>query len=88
MNIFSFRAESLPDVSEFQKLCHAAGLALTWHEQPYISYPDTAVEVHTDASLQTLQGLMRRVEDGHVMLQTLRQCPLSENSFERDVDLK
>jgi hypothetical protein len=50
-------------------------------------FSDVEVEMHTDASLDSLRGLIRQVTDGHVMLQTLRQVPLQDNSLERDYDM-
>ena len=46
------------------------------------------VEIRTDANLEQLQEALRSVEDAHVMLQTLRQVPLAENSLRRDYDIR
>lgn len=31
-------------------------------------------------------GIMRQLVDGHVMIETLRECPLAENSLEREYE--
>lgn len=92
MTIYSFRAECLDDIKEFQRQCVVAGLAISMRVKTGIlNMPeppsDPEVEMESAVSLETLQGVMRQVVDGHVMLQTLRACPLSDNTLERDYDL-
>lgn len=85
MKTFSFRAECLEDVRRFQCACLSSRLVVVI---PNKLVPDVDVEVRADASLESLRNAMRRVVDGHVMLQTLRECPLSENPLERNYDLR
>lgn len=92
MHTYSFRAECLDDVKNFQRVCAIAGIAATFRVEPGVfqmpeppSGPE--VQMETDVPLEQLRVVMRQVVDGHVMLQTLRACPLSENSLERDYDL-
>ncbi|NNM56499.1 hypothetical protein [Acidocella sp.] len=84
--IFSFRAECRQDVSEFERRCHIAGLQplLTIHKVE--NYPDVHIEMRTVASIEKLKTIMRRVIDSHVMIETLRECPLAENSLEREYE--
>jgi hypothetical protein len=42
----------------------------------------TSVEFQTGASLSDLHEILRKLEGTETMLQTLRPCPLSENSLE------
>ena len=46
------------------------------------------VEFESTASLEEVRNVMRLVEDGHVMLQTLRPIPLNENSLDRDTSVE
>ncbi|AXK38526.1 hypothetical protein [Crenobacter cavernae] len=87
MAIYSFRAECQADVKRFHQECLKVGLITALQAKPDDQFPDVEVELQTDASLEALRNVMRRVVDGHVMLQTLRECPLAENSLERDYDL-
>lgn len=83
MAIFSFRAECFHDVQE--ALAHVRDFPVS---EMRIIFPDgfldTKVELTADTDLETVMAALRAVPDGHVMVQTVRQCPLSENSFERD----
>ncbi len=38
--------------------------------------------------IETLLNLIRHIDDGHVMLQTLRACHFGDSSFERDYTLE
>ncbi len=85
MTIFSFRAECQRDVEKLTAVGKAAGIKVAFrnvkHELPF---PDVDVEIESQWSLEDLMNLMRSVVDGHVMRQTLRPVPLTENSLERD----
>lgn len=87
MKTYSFRAECLEDVKRFHGECLKAGLIAELQAKPDDQFPDVDVELYTGASLENLRNVMRQVIDGHVMLQTLRECPLAENPLERDYDL-
>ncbi|MCC7684830.1 hypothetical protein [Janthinobacterium sp. FW305-128] len=87
MTFFSFRAECPSDVKHFQDTCAAAGITIALAAFPDDEFPDVEIEMESAASLETLRNAMREVVDGHVMLQTLRDCRLTENSLERDYDL-
>ncbi|WP_227893784.1 hypothetical protein [Burkholderia vietnamiensis] len=82
---FSFRAECRHDVELFQAECVAAGIEARWELHPDgEGLPDVEVELESGASLDDLHAVVRRVADGHVMLQTLRPCRLAENSLSRN----
>lgn len=82
---FSFRAECAADVDRFQRECARDGIVATFRQVPdKDGLPDVDVEVTSHAKLADLRGAVRRLVDGHVMLETLRECPLAENSLERD----
>ena len=80
---YSFRAECALDVSALQAECEKAKLSTFVHITPDEVFPDVEVELEADTDLEHLRSLMHRVQDGHVMVQTLRECPLKENSLER-----
>lgn len=88
MAFFSFRAECPIDVARFKDACLKAAVTTSLSERPDGEFPDVEVELESPASLRTLQDVMRGVEDGHVMLQTLRECRLKDNTLERDYDLE
>lgn len=87
MTTFSFRAECQHDVDKLlNQFCHS-GLITSINTKQVDQFSDVIVEFEVSANLETIRGLMRNVIDGHVMLQTLRECLLSKNSLERDFDL-
>lgn len=88
MAFFSFRAECPIDVQLFQSACANASLTVLLTNYPDGEFPDVDVEMESAASLETLRDVMRGVEDGHVMLQTLRECCLEDNSLSRDYELE
>lgn len=88
MAVFSFRAECESDVERFKSAALDAGFDFDCSMERYrlngVRVPDVRVEVQSRASLSELRSVLREVEDGHVMLETLRQCAMAENSMERD----
>lgn len=87
LNTFSFRAECHEDVMKvlWAMKCHGFGFLGTI-DQITAGLPDFAVEAKVEATLDQLLEIMRKIEDSHVMLQTLRQLPLGLNSLERDCE--
>ena len=81
---YSFRAECALDVSALQTECERAKLSTFAHITPDEVFPDVEVELEADTDLEHLRSLMRKVQDGHVMVETLRECPLKENSLQRE----
>lgn len=88
MAFFSFRAECPADVTEFKSACVAVGVTASLTEQPDAELPDVAVELEASVTLGALRDVMRSVVDGHLMLQTLRECRLKDNTLERDYELE
>ena len=86
---FSFRAECSRDLNAFIQQAVDADIDLDIR-QITVTDPinEPHVEFRTDVSLKLLRNLLRTITDSHVMLQTLREEPLSENSLERDYDLE
>lgn len=66
---------------------YKGGLYLEMERVPYSEGGEVVGEFKSTMSLEELRDALRELEDSHVMLQTLRQCPLAENSQERDYDL-
>jgi hypothetical protein len=84
MKYFSFRAERLSDIERFRAECLSSGLVVSLMEFPGDESDDVRVELQTKAPFMGLLDAARRVPDGHIIFQTLRECRLSENSLERD----
>lgn len=88
MTFFSFRAECPADVSEFQAACATAGVTTSLTAKPDSEFPDVEIELEASVTLEVLRGVMRKVVDGHVMLQTLKACRLKDNTLARDYELE
>lgn len=82
-HIYRFRAECQPDVDDLRSLLGKGFDKITIINSP--PFPDVEVELETKLSLEELRAVMRRVVDGHVMVQTV--APLDEYTGERDYDL-
>lgn len=87
--VYSFRAEAQCDVI---RLLHLLDVE---HDQRFdVERWQLAdmfggdVEIRAQIELEELRALMRRVPDGHVMLQTLHDIPLRHNTLERNRDLR
>lgn len=85
---FSFRAECPSDVERLKNECNSAGITVSLSVHPYPDFPDVDVELESSSSLGILRDQMSKVVDGHVMVQTLRECRLKDNSLERDYKLE
>lgn len=88
---YSFRAECCVDSDDFIRQAILAGIPLSIRQVVPLfdwSAPDIKVEFATTASLEELRNIMRKVPDGHVMLQTLSPAVLAGNRLERDYDLE
>lgn len=90
MNTFSFRAEFVNDVFTFLREIHHIPGAIT-EQYRYVIHGDQLgegeVELKVNATLEQLMDTLRGIEDSHVMLQTIKQCPLAENNCERNYDI-
>lgn len=81
--VYRFRAECNHDVQEFLKIAGKNIMEITVTRG---SLPDTYVEFTSTMSLEKIRKSMRKVVDGHVMLQTVA---LKEDyTGERDYDLE
>lgn len=85
MNTFSFRAECQVDVDCFLQKSSDSNIKVTVTKtvKDTNGFPDVEIEFQSEAKLEDLIKVMQDVEDGHVMYQTLRQVPLSENNLQR-----
>ena len=81
--IYRFRAECQPDVDNLRSLLGGHFDKITIINSP--PFPDVEVELETDLLLEELRAVMRRVVDGHVMVQTV--ASRDEYTGERDYDL-
>jgi hypothetical protein len=86
MSIYSFRAECQVDADQLRHALIAGGISCSMTITQPDQLPDVQVELETQAKLETIRKIMRDVEDGHVMVQTLRACPLAKNPLERDYE--
>lgn len=86
MNTFSFRAECRGDVNSFLQKSQDSGIKIivTKTVKDTNGFPDMEIEFESEAKLEDLIEAMRKVQDGHVMYQTLRQVPLEQNSLQRN----
>ena len=84
MPICSFRAECQVEVDLLRQALTIAGISASMQITKPSPFPDVHVELETPAKLETIRNIMRGVEDGHVMVETLRACPLAKNSLERN----
>lgn len=84
---YSLRAECKSDADQLKKLvskaCANSEVFLTPDAK---GLPDQEIKIHTELEFEEVLELIRSINDGHVMLQTLQPVPLSENSLERDYD--
>lgn len=85
MTTYSFRAENVSDVSVFMAHCRTNTLLthpVTTYVDPQVLEP--LVEFVSHATYEELLEVMRRVTDGHVMIQTFEPAPLAQNPCKRD----
>ncbi|MFX1716731.1 hypothetical protein [Paraburkholderia sp. A1RO-5L] len=80
MNTFSFCAARRADMEHFL----TASVAIWhWYSREQLNPPAETFEGETTATIETIRDIMREVPGGRAMIQTLRECPLSDNSLER-----
>lgn len=87
VNIFSFRAELPQDVDLFLGELTKNGIAHTAKRFSDSRIPDVEVELHTGVSREVLLMATKDLPDIHVIQDTLRECPVVENSMERTCEL-
>jgi hypothetical protein len=81
--VYRFRAECEHDVGELRRLLGAKLDKITITNSP--PFPDVDVKLEIGLSLDELRDVMRRVVDGHVMVQTVARS--EEYTGERDYEL-
>lgn len=86
INTFSARAECNRDMIELLK-ADIWFKRLRWEPMFEDCGAEILIEFETNATLEELRAELRKIIDTHVLLQTLRQCPLKDNSLKRDWDL-
>jgi hypothetical protein len=92
MAVFSFRAECPHDINLFAENLTAKQIQFTIRAKDLpLASPrgprwmgDCAAEVTVDLTLEEMRTLMREQIDTHVMIQSLRELPLDQNSLDRD----
>lgn len=87
LKTFSFLVADRKGLFAFQEQCEKAEVSAMVAIAPDSKFPNVKVEVNTNADLEEMRGFMRNIKDGEVMLQTLRQCPSYQNTFERDFSI-
>ena len=81
VSTYSFRAECRDDVRRFLALPEATSLKkITIVPDP--TFPDVEVEIETKLTQLDITSALEMVEDGHVMVETLKACPLTINSMD------
>jgi hypothetical protein len=80
---YRFRAECKHDVDELRRLLGATLHRITSSNST--PFPDDEVELESRLSLEELRVVMRRVVDGHVMVQTVARS--EEYTGKRDYEL-
>lgn len=82
--IVSFRAESSEDLKAFQVELEKRSVKFSWQPNSESGLPDVNVEMDVfEADIKEVFNAARSIVNGHVICDTLRTVPLSENSLER-----
>lgn len=85
MTEYRFRAECIVDVESLQQVLAAEKVSFKMKIERDSVFPDAEVWIKAPtASIDSLRGYMRRVVDGHVMVQTLALA--DDYTGERDFD--
>lgn len=83
MNKFSCRAELEQDAELFVETIKGA-LPIDVVRTVYLGMGEVAIDIESSVDIEALREVLRNQTDAHVMLDTLRPVPLSENMLERD----
>lgn len=82
--VLSFRAGCSHDIHAFEGELNELDIKFTrteYREGP--RWPDVDVEYTVLASLEHVKAITSELIDSHVMTETMRECPLSENPLTR-----
>ena len=83
--MYSCRAECSLDIELFLTTAKEHGLVIECNQIiPDQQFTDTEIEFQSSSTLEQIQTVLNDCVDCHVMLETLREVPLSNNSLERD----
>ncbi len=76
MNTYKFRAECLCDALKFKSKISCVNFEI--QEQTLLGYyiPDVEVSFESEMSLEELKDVLRTIQDGHVMLETIQSTEL------------
>lgn len=87
--VFSFKAEFQSDIHPF--FIAAGKVAIEQKKMIWIKrvagdveLMESFVEIESTLDLETLKAIADRCENCHRISQTMRQCPMEENSFKTD----
>lgn len=91
---FSFRAEAQVDLDSLLRLLNRARIKVSIIEVRPQNHAgdrrdfcdDLRVCLYAKCTLNAIRNIAGQVDDGHVMVQTMRDCLLRDNSLERDFD--
>lgn len=74
MRNYKMRAECAPDVKRFTQLMRdlPAALGSCTVIQPNPNFPDLEVEFESPLDLKQIKSVIRKIVDGHVMLETVQ----------------
>ena len=90
LKTFSFRAECPADVDTFCLQLKATKPFQSSVRAELLFFADwrlsgeAVVEINTSLELEDLRNIMRGIDDSHVMVQTLRELPISKNNMACD----
>lgn len=82
MPTYSCRAECEHDVGVFVE--HLDDLKCTPKKVIYLGMTEWAIEFDTELTIEEIRNILGAEIDTHVMIQTLRPIPLSQNKLDRD----
>lgn len=81
-NVFKFRAECKTDGNKVKAKLDF----IKFEESQWDGYPDYNVVITTKMKFDEIQAVLRSIEDGQVMLQTIQ--PIESYTGERNYDLE
>lgn len=82
--VCSCRAETSFDVAVLIKALCDLDIAFKVNWWLEFGFPGAEMELFTEIDVERLRDIMRMQSDMHIMIQSLRQVPLKDNSLERD----
>jgi hypothetical protein len=86
MTIFSFRTANDEELQAFNKAATERGIHGQLVARSLPGHPDQVIEMDVGATLEEVRECMRSLAPLNyaTMIQTLRECPLAENSLQPD----